>query len=281
MVKINKIHNNNVRLFAKLERTNPGGSVKDRIANYMIEQAEKEGKLTKDKTILEATSGNTGIGLAMIAASKGYRIKLVMSEDASIERRKVMKAFGADIILTPKERGTDGAIDKVKELSKDEKYWVPDQFSNEYNALAHYESTAEEIWKQTNGKITHFVAGMGTGGTLMGVARKLKEYNPKIKIIGVEPDKDKPIPGLKNMEISYKPQIFDESKLDEKVVVKLDDAIKTSRMLARKEGLFFGISSGAAMFGTLKVIEKLENGYVVTFFPDDGMRYLSTKLVGD
>ncbi|MBD3155275.1 MAG: cysteine synthase [Candidatus Aenigmarchaeota archaeon] len=273
--------NKNVELFAKLERTNPGGSVKDRIAKYMIEKAEKGGELTKDKIILEATSGNTGIGLAMVAASKGYKITLVMSEGASIERRKIMEIYGAEIILTPKERGTDGAIDKVKELSRNKNYWNPNQFSNDHNVLAHYETTGEEIWRQTQGKITHFIAGMGTGGTLMGTGKKLKEYNLDIKMIGVEPHKERPIPGLKNMEISYIPKIFDETRLDQKIVVRVEDAIKTAKRLAKEEGLFVGISSGASMFGALRIIKNLEKGFIVVFFPDDGMKYLSTDLAGD
>ncbi|RLJ09431.1 MAG: cysteine synthase B, partial [Candidatus Aenigmatarchaeota archaeon] len=245
LVRINKINpNKKVEVFAKLEKMNPGGSVKDRIAKYMIEYAEIQGRLTKDKTIIEATSGNTGIGLAMIGAVKGYRVRVVMPETMSVERRKIMRMFGAEITLTSGSKGMDGAIDVAREIAKDKKkYWMPDQFSNEYNVLAHYETTGREIWEQTQGKITHFVAGMGTGGTLMGVSRRLKEYNPRIRIIGVEPHEDTPIPGLKNMKISYMPRIFDESKLDEKIVVRVEDAIKIARLLARKEGLFVGLSS--------------------------------------
>ncbi|OGI14745.1 cysteine synthase B [Candidatus Micrarchaeota archaeon RBG_16_49_10] len=281
MVRINNmVRKRGVQLFAKLERANPGGSVKDRICKYMVEQAEREGVLTKNKTIIEPTSGNTGIGLSMIAAAKGYRIKLVMPESMSIERRKILQLFGAELVLTPKERGMDGAIDIASEMAKDtERYWMPDQFSNPINVLAHYETTGREIWEQTGGKVTHFVAGMGTGGTLMGVGKRLREHNPRIRITGIEPHKETPIQGLKNMETSYVPKILDMSRLDEKIIVNLQDAIGMARRLAREEGLFVGLSSGAAMFGALKVIEGLDEGVVVVFFPDDGMKYLSTGLV--
>lgn len=280
MVRINKINpNKKVEVFAKLEKMNPGGSVKDRIAKYMIEYAEIQGRLTKDKTIIEATSGNTGIGLAMIGAVKGYRVRVVMPETMSVERRKIMRMFGAEITLTSGRKGMDGAIDVAREIAKDKKkYWMPDQFSNEYNVLAHYETTGREIWEQTQGKITHFVAGMGTGGTLMGVSRRLKEYNPRIRIIGVEPHEDTPIPGLKNMKISYMPRIFDESKLDEKIVVRVEDAVKMARLLARKEGLLVGLSSGAAMYAAIKKSKELDRGVIVVLFPDGGEKYMSTPL---
>ena len=280
MVRINKINpNKKVEVFAKLEKMNPGGSVKDRIAKYMIEYAEIQGRLTKDKTIIEATSGNTGIGLAMIGAVKGYRVRVVMPETMSVERRKIMRMFGAEITLTSGSKGMDGAIDVAREIAKDKKkYWMPDQFSNEYNVLAHYETTGREIWEQTQGKITHFVAGMGTGGTLMGVSRRLKEYNPRIRIIGVEPHEDTPIPGLKNMKISYMPRIFDESKLDEKIVVRVEDAVKMARLLARKEGLLVGLSSGAAMYAAIKKSKELDRGVIVVLFPDGGEKYMSTLL---
>ena len=280
MVRINKINpNKKVEVFAKLEKMNPGGSVKDRIAKYMIEYAEIQGRLTKDKTIIEATSGNTGIGLAMIGAVKGYRVRVVMPETMSVEKRKIMRMFGAEITLTSGSKGMDGAIDVAREIAKDKKkYWMPDQFSNEYNVLAHYETTGREIWEQTQGKITHFVAGMGTGGTLMGVSRRLKEYNPRIRIIGVEPHEDTPIPGLKNMKISYMPRIFDESKLDEKIVVRVEDAVKMARLLARKEGLLVGLSSGAAMYAAIKKSKELDRGVIVVLFPDGGEKYMSTLL---
>ena len=267
----------NVGIFAKLEKMNPGGSVKDRPAKYMIERAEKDGVLRKGMAILEATSGNTGIGLAMIAAAKGYKITLVMPESASEERKQMLRAFGAEITLTPKERGMAGAREKAKELAKTGNYFLTDQYSNKHNVLAHYETTGPEIWKQTDGKVTHFIAGMGTGGTLMGISKYLKEKNPKIRIIGVEPHAETPIPGLKNMETSRKTEIMDMDKVDERVVVRAEDAVTTAKMLA-KEGLLVGLSSGAAMFVALKKAEKLDSGTIVVLFPDGGERYISTGV---
>ena len=209
--------NPSVKLFAKLEGNNPGGSVKDRIALYMVEAAEKEGRLTRDKIILEATSGNTGIGLAMVATAKRYRLKLTMPACVSIERRRILEAFGAELILTPSNEGTDGAIRLAhKILSEDpDRYFMPNQFDNEANILAHYETTGKEIIDQTQGRITHFVAGMGTTGTLMGVSRRLKEFNKDISIVGVEPVLNHRIQGLKNMTESIKPKIFDPGMIDE------------------------------------------------------------------
>ncbi|MFH1626524.1 MAG: pyridoxal-phosphate dependent enzyme, partial [bacterium] len=211
LIKINKLNpNSKVKLFVKLEYFNPGGSVKDRIALAMINGAEKRKELTKDKTVLEATSGNTGIGLALVCAIKGYKLFLTMPESASLERRKILKAFGAEFLLTPAKLGTDGAIEKAYELArKNKKYWLSDQFNNKDNFFAHYKTTGPEIWQQTKNKITHFVAGIGTSGTLMGCAKFLKEKNSKIKIIGVEPNLGHKIQGLKNMKEAYKPGIFD------------------------------------------------------------------------
>jgi cysteinyl-tRNA synthetase len=203
LIRINKLNpNNNVEIYAKLERVNPGGSVKDRIGLNMIKAAEKSGELTKDKTILEPTSGNTGIGLAMVAAVKGYKSLFVMSESVSIERRKILKAFGSDILLTDPKKGTDGAIEKAYTMSREEpdKYFMPDQFNNDENWKAHYHGTGEEIWKQTNGKVTMFVAGIGTSGTLAGISRRLKEHNKDIKIIAAEPLLGHKLQGLKNMK---------------------------------------------------------------------------------
>lgn len=280
LVKINKLNpNKKVELYAKLEFFNPGGSVKDRIAFSMIEEAEKSGELTKEKTILEATSGNTGIGLALMAAVKGYKLLLTMSESASLERRKILKAFGAEILLTPAKDGTDGAIEKAYELAREnKKYWLADQFNNPANWKAHYYGTAQELLRDTQGKITHFVAGMGTTGTLMGVSKRLKEYNPEIKIIGVEPFLNHKIPGLKNLKEAYKPGIYDKNILDEKINVKDEDAYESARQLTLKEGLFVGISSGAAMFGALQIIKEIKEGLVVVLFPDGGEKYLSTNL---
>jgi len=272
--------NPRVKLFAKLEGNNPGGSVKDRIALYMIEQAEKNGTLTRDKIILEATSGNTGIGLAMIAAAKRYRVKLVMPACVSTERRKILEAFGAELILSPSEEVTDGSIRLAYKLydEEPEKYFMPNQFNNGANILAHYETTGKEIIEQTSGRVTHFVAGMGTTGTLMGVGRRLKEFNKDIKIIGVEPIKGHRIQGLKNMSESIVPKIFDPSLLDERYLVNDEEAFDTTRMLAVKEGMFVGMSSGAAMNIALKKSSEIKEGVIVVVLPDRGDRYLSTSL---
>ncbi|MFA6055719.1 MAG: cysteine synthase family protein [Thermodesulfovibrionales bacterium] len=272
--------NPGVKLFAKLEGNNPGGSVKDRIALYMVEAAEKEGRLTKDKIILEATSGNTGIGLAMVATAKRYRLKLTMPACVSIERRRILEAFGAELILTPSNEGTDGAIRLAhKILSEDaDKYFMPNQFDNEANIMAHYETTGKEIIDQTQGRITHFVAGMGTTGTLMGVSRRLKEFNKDIRIVGVEPVLNHRIQGLKNMMESIKPKIFDPGRIDEHYYVNDEEAFDTTRMLAIKEGLFVGMSSGAAMYVALRKSSELKDGLIVVLLPDRGDRYLSTSL---
>jgi cysteine synthase B len=269
-----------VKLFAKLEGNNPGGSVKDRIALYMVEAAEKEGRLTRDKIILEATSGNTGIGLAMVATAKRYRLKLTMPACVSIERRRILEAFGAELILTPSNEGTDGAIRLAhKILSEDpDRYFMPNQFDNEANILAHYETTGKEIIDQTQGRITHFVAGMGTTGTLMGVSRRLKEFNKDIRIVGVEPVLNHRIQGLKNMMESIKPKIFDPGMIDEHYFVNDEEAFDTTRMLAIKEGLFVGMSSGAAMHIALRKSSELKDGVIVVLLPDRGDRYLSTSL---
>lgn len=272
--------NPSVKLFAKLEGNNPGGSVKDRIALYMVEAAEKEGRLTKDKIILEATSGNTGIGLAMVATAKRYRLKLTMPACVSIERRRILEAFGAELILTPSNEGTDGAIRLAhKILSEDpDRYFMPNQFDNKANILAHYETTGKEIIDQTQGRVTHFVAGMGTTGTLMGVSRRLKEFNKDIRIVGVEPVLNHRIQGLKNMTESIKPKIFDPGMIDEHYYVNDEEAFDTTRMLATKEGLFVGMSSGAAMHIALRKSSELKEGVIIVLLPDRGDRYLSTSL---
>jgi len=272
--------NPKVKLFAKLEGNNPGGSVKDRIALYMIEAAEKEGRLTRDKVILEATSGNTGIGLAMVAAAKKYRVKLTMPACVSMERRKILEAFGAELLLSPSEEGTDGAIMLAHRIGSDEpeRYFMPNQFDNQANVLAHYETTGKEIIEQTDGKITHFVAGMGTTGTLMGVGKRLKEFNKDIKIIGVEPILGHRIQGLKNMTECIVPKIFDPSILDERHIVNDEEAFDATRMLAVKEGAFVGMSSGAAVHIALRKSSELKEGVIVVILPDRGDRYLSTSL---
>jgi len=281
LVELTSINQNKqVHLYAKLESCNPGGSVKDRAALYMIKKAEESGELTPGKIILEPTSGNTGIALAMIGAIKGYRVVLVMPECVSVERRKILEAFGAEVILTPGCEGTDGAIKKAHELIKNnpELYFMPNQFENKANVLAHYETTGPEILRQTNGLVDVFVAGMGTTGTLMGVGGYLKEHKPGVRIIGVEPTKGHRIQGLKNMEESMKPGIYNPSILDDKIIVEDEEAFKMTRLLAQREGLFVGMSSGAAVAGALRVIESLDSGVVVTLLPDRGERYLSTEL---
>jgi cysteine synthase B len=281
IVKINRLNPNpNVNIFAKLEGNNPGGSIKDRIALKMIEEAEKSGKLTKNKTIVEATSGNTGIAIAMIAAVKGYQVEIVMSDAVSVERRKMIGAFGAKITLTDGKLGTDGAIRKVRELVAEfpEKYYCPDQFSNNNNVLAHFETTAFEIWQQMKGKIDYFVAAIGTSGTLMGVGKFLKQMKPDIKIVSAEPVKGHYIQGLKNMEEAIIPAIYDRSKLDDIIMVETEAAFEMARQVARNEGIFCGMSSGAAMFASLEVAKKAKSSNIITIFPDRGEKYLSTEL---
>jgi len=281
LVKINRLNTNkNVEIYAKLEMSNPGGSVKDRIALSMIESAEKSGELTKDKIILEPTSGNTGIGIDLVAAVKGYKTLLTMSESVSIERRKILKAYGADILLTDSKKGTDGAIEKAYELARKEpdKYLLLDQFNNDDNWRAHYNTTAEEIWKQTGGKITMFVATMGTTGTLMGVSKKLKQYNKDIKIIGVEPILGHKIQGLKNMKEAYKPSIYNKNLLDEKITIEDGPAYEMARKLTKNEGIFAGMSCGAAMHVALEKAKNMKQGLIVVILPDGGEKYLSTPL---
>jgi len=269
-----------VEIWAKLEKANPGGSVKDRIALFMIEDGERSGELTRSKTILEATSGNTGIGLAMVAAIKGYHILLAMSEGASVERRKILAALGAEFLLTPADRGTDGAIEAAYELASAEpdRYFMTDQFNNPSNVLAHYHGTAVEIWNQTHGRITHLVATMGTTGTLVGCSRRLRELDASIRIIGVEPYLGHHIQGLKNLKEAYVPGIYDQAVTDEKINIDDDAAYEMARRLAREEGLLVGMSSGAAMHVACELASRLESGVIVAVLPDGGERYLSTPL---
>ena len=269
-----------VRVLAKLEGSNPGGSVKDRAALYMIRKAEEAGELTEGKTILEPTSGNTGIALAMIGASKGYPVKLTLPECVSTERLHVLQAFGADVVLTPAHEGTDGAILKAHQLFREdpEKYYMPNQFVNPNNVLAHYETTGPEIYEWAGGEIDVFVAGMGTTGTLMGVSRYLEEKDPRIRIVGVEPTMCHAIQGLKNMREAIVPEIFEPSRLDDKIVMDDGTAFEMARQLVTVEGVFVGISSGAAAAGALQVAQDMASGTVVTILPDRGERYLSTML---
>lgn len=281
IVRINHLNpNKNVTIYAKLEGLNPTGSIKDRIALSMIEQAEKEGKLTKGKTIIEPTSGNTGVALAMIGIVKGYEVEIVMSEAVSVERRQMIKAFGAEVTLTEGKLGTDGAIMEARELVKQnpEKYFMPDQFSNEYNKIAHYRTTGEEIWKQTNGRIDYFVSSLGTSGTIMGVGKVLKEHNPQIKIVSAHPVKGHYIQGLKNMEEAIVPSIYDPSKIDITIMVETEAAYDMTRQIVAREGIFVGMSSGAAMYAALQIAGEIESGTIVVIFPDRGEKYLSTKL---
>ncbi|MFW9999304.1 MAG: PLP-dependent cysteine synthase family protein [Candidatus Hodarchaeota archaeon] len=281
LVRINKSNPNpNVLMLAKLEKYNPSGSVKDRIAISMIEEAEKEGILTPEKVIIEPTSGNTGIGLSLVCAAKGYPLEIVMPETMSVERRKIMTAYGAKITLTPGDKGMDGTQDYVEEVVKknSDRYFFPNQYANKNNPLAHYRYTAEEIIDDTDGEIDVFIAGLGTSGTLMGVSKRLKEYNPKVKIIAVEPESETPIQGLKNLEVSYVPKIYDESLIDEKVYVKEEDAEHASRMLSLQEGIFTGISSGAAMHVAINTAIKMKSGTLVVLLPDGGEKYISHPI---
>jgi cysteinyl-tRNA synthetase len=275
--------NKKVEILGKLESFNPGGSVKDRPAFYMIEDAETKGELSKEKIILEATSGNTGIGLSLVAAVKGYRILLVMSEAVSEERKKILRAMGADLHFTPAHMGTDGSIEFVYNLVREEpdKYWLADQFNNDANWLAHYHGTTMEIWEQTGGNLGALVASMGTTGTLMGLARRFKELKPTVQIIGVEPYMGHKIQGLKNMKESYPPGIFKRHIPDRILNVEDEEAFETTRLLARKEGLLVGMSSGAAMAIALKVAREMKEGRIVVILPDGGERYLSTPLFAD
>ena len=281
LVKINNMNPNpNVKLYAKLEGFNPTGSIKDRVALKMIEEAEINGELTKNKIIIEATSGNTGIGLAMIGRVKGYKVQIVISAAVSIERQKMIKAFGGEIILTDPKMGTDGAIIKVKELINEnaDKYFNPNQFSNKHNKLVHYKTTAEEIWAQTQGTITHFVSSLGTSGTLMGVGMGLREKNKSIKIVEAHPVKGHYIQGLKSMEEAIVPEIYDPSQIDMSVLIESEEAFEMSRRIVNEEGIFVGMSSGAAMLAALKTAEQLDSGVMVVIFPDRGEKYLSTDL---
>jgi cysteine synthase B len=281
LVELTRVNQNpGVRIFGKLEGNNPGGSVKDRTAWWMIRHAEEEGVLTADKTILEPTSGNTGIALAMISAARGYKIKLIMPACVSVERRSVLEAYGAEVVLSPADEATDGAIRLAHKIlaAEPERYFMPNQYDNMANPKVHYETTGPEIWQQTDGQVDVFIAGMGTSGTLMGVGRYLREQKPSVEIAGVEPVLGHKVQGLKNMEEAIVPGIYEETKLDRKVVVEDDEAFEMARRLAAEEGLFVGMSSGAAVAGALQVAETMTSGTIVTLLPDRGDRYLSTTL---
>ena len=275
------IKKKNVKIYAKLESYNPGGSVKDRPATRMIVEAINSGKLTKDKVIIDATSGNTGIALAMVGTALGYQVELAMPANVSEERKRIIKAFGAKIHFTNPLESTDGAIIYVRKLVEKypEKYYYIDQYNNDANWKAHFDSTAVEIWNQTEGKITHFVAGIGTGGTVMGTGRRLKIFNPDIQVIGVQPDSPfHGIEGLKYIETSIKPGIFDENRLDRTIFIGTDIAYQRARELSRLEGIFVGQSSGAAYEAAIKVAREIDKGVIVFICPDGGEKYLTTAL---
>lgn len=278
LVRLNKLNiPSGVKIYAKLEGQNPAGSVKDRIALSMIESAEESGELKKDKIILEPTSGNTGLGLAMVAKVKGYRLILTMSAGMSEERKKLLRALGAELIETNPDFGTDGAIIKAKEIFDNNKHWMPYQFDNENNLLAHYYGTAEEIIKDIP-EITAFVAGMGTSGTLMGVSKRLKEYNSKIQIIAAEPQEKHKIQGLKNMKEAIVPKIYDIRRIDEIITVQNEDANSTARQVIRNEGILVGMSSGASVWAAIKYANTIEKGNIVVIIPDRSEKYVSTVL---
>lgn len=281
MVRINRLNPNpKVNIYAKLEGFNPTGSIKDRIAVRMIEDAEQKGLLHSGKTILEPTSGNTGIGLAIAGIVKGYKVVIVMSEAVSVERRKILRSYGARVILTPAEDGTDGAIRLARQMVKEnpDDYFMPDQFANAANYLAHYEHTAIEIWQQTGGRVDCLVCAVGTSGTLMGVSRFLRAMNPNIKVVCAHPTRGHYIQGLKNMEEAIVPEIYDASLIDKQEMVESEDAIDMARQIIANEGIFAGMSSGAAMLAAQRTARAMAEGNIVVVFPDRAEKYLSTNM---
>ncbi len=281
MVRINRLNPNpDVNIYAKIEGFNPTGSIKDRIAVKMISDAEKEGRLKPGQTIIEPTSGNTGIGLAIIGIAKGYPVEIVMSEAVSMERRKIIRSLGGKVILTPAEEGTDGAIRLARRMVAEnpEKYFMPDQFANAANYLAHYQTTALEIWQQTGGEIDYLVCALGTSGTIMGLSRFLKIMKPSIKVVCAQPVKGHYIQGLKNMEEAIVPDIYDPSKIDIQELIDSEDAIEMARQLILQEGIFAGMSSGAAMLAAVRTAEKIPSGNIVVLFPDRAEKYISTVM---
>ncbi|HMU82068.1 MAG TPA: cysteine synthase CysM [Leptospiraceae bacterium] len=269
-----------VRLFGKLEGNNPAGSVKDRPALWMMEQAELRGELKPGMRIVEATSGNTGIALAMVAAVKGYGIELIMPEDATRERVLAMQAYGATVTLTDASRSMEGAIDLAHERFAEGGFWMPNQFANPDNWKSHYHTTGPEIWRDTEGRVTHFVSSMGTTGTIMGTSRFLKEKNPAIQIIGVQPEDGAKIPGIRRWPVEYLPAIFEPARVDRVMDVTQQDAEATTRLLAKRDGVFCGMSSGGAICAASRLAEQLEDGVIVTILCDRGDRYLSSDLFG-
>ena len=281
MVRINRLNPNpNVNIYAKLEGFNPTGSIKDRIACAMVEQAERDGLLTPGKTIIEPTSGNTGIGLAIMGIVKGYPVEIVMSEAVSVERRKIIRSYGATVILTPAEQGTDGAIRLARRMVEEnpDKYYMPDQFSNAGNYMAHFKNTAIEIWQQTEGHIDYLVGAIGTSGTLIGLTRFLRNMNPDIRIVCAHPVRGHYIQGLKNMEEAIVPEIYDPSLIDAQEMVESEEAIDMARRIIREEGIFAGMSSGAAMLAAIRTASRIKSGNIVVVFPDRAEKYLSTTM---
>lgn len=281
MVRINKLcPNPRVNILAKLEGFNPTGSIKDRIALRMVESAERDGRLRKGHTIIEPTSGNTGIGLAIAGIVKGYPVEIVMSSAVSVERRKILRSYGAKVILTPAEEGTDGAIRLARRMVAEnpDKYFMPDQFANAANYQAHYEKTAIEIWQQTNGQIDYLVCAVGTSGTLMGLSRFLRTMKPDIKVVCAHPIKGHYIQGLKNMDEAIVPEIYNPSLIDVQEMIESEEAIEMARQIIAKEGIFAGMSSGAAMIAALRTAEKIKEGNIVVVFPDRAEKYLSTQM---
>ena len=273
-----------VEIYAKAEWFNPGGSVKDRAALAMIRDGERTGNLRPGKIILDATSGNTGIAYGMIGAALGYRVKLCLPASASPERKHILKAYGVDLVITPGDEGSDGAIRRVREIhaAEPDKYFYPDQYCNPANPGAHYATTAPEIWEQTQGRITHFVAGLGTSGTFVGTTRRLKEFNPRIRCIGVQPDSGfHGLEGLKHMATAIVPEIYDRSLADEDLPARTEDAQQMVKSLAREEGILAGVSGGAALWACFDVARRLpphERAVIVTIFPDSGEKYLSERF---
>ena len=272
---------NHNHILLKLEGNNPAGSVKDRPAASMIAEAERSGCIHPGDTLIEATSGNTGIALAMVAAIRGYRIILVMPDNMTAERKAAMSAYGAELLMVSQEQGMEGARDLALRLQAEGRGKVLDQFGNNYNPLAHYRSTGPEIWRQTTGAVTHFVSAMGTTGTIMGTARFLKEQNPAIQIIGLQPEEGASIPGIRRWSPEYLPGIFDASRVDTVMDIAQEDAERTMRDLARKEGIFYGVSSGGAIFAALQLAQQVHNATIVTIICDRGDRYLSSGIFGN
>jgi cysteine synthase B len=277
----NLVENPRVEIYGKAEWANPGGSVKDRPALNMILEGERTGALTHEKTIIDSTSGNTGIAYAMIGAARGYRVKLCLPKNASEERKRILHAFGVELVLTDPLAGSDGAILAVREIvaAEPDKYFYPDQYNNPANWRAHYETTGPEIFEQTEGRITHFVAGLGTSGTFVGVGRRLRELKPSVKLVSMQPDSPfHGLEGLKHMETAIVPGIYDSTLADEEVEVSTEESHEMVKRLARREGWFVGISSAANVLAALKTAEKIDEGVIVTVLCDDGSKYLSEKF---